>query len=72
MSHEDMYLAWERDQMLIEQLRQALWKCSPFTDYNENEVEICFSCCIPYYLAHEHADNCEYIKLIGGNENERD
>jgi len=55
-----------------EQLGQALKKCSPMTDVIESElfpninVKCCYSC--ETQVSSEHADNCEYLRLVGGEE----
>jgi hypothetical protein len=45
-----------------EQLREALKMCNPFT--RRGLCEFCL------YGNWEHEKDCEYIRLIGGNEND--
>lgn len=55
----------------IEQLRQALRKCSPFRIDAYMEVEgYCYSCSVGFGFADKHKDDCEYVKLCGGEETE--
>ena len=60
------YEMWDTDTLirqckefeeLVEQLKQALRKCSP---WDLNRTECCFFC----DGFSEHADDCEYVRLI--------
>ena len=63
----------EQNLETIEKLKQLLKKCSPISieDYwNGNEYEKLEYCifCPEWKIYGRHADNCEYIKMIGGSE----
>ena len=44
---------------LSEERRVALVNCNPFTCYNENEVEVCYSCDKSY----THKPDCDYVRV---------
>ena len=47
----------------IDKLLDALKKCIPFTAHNGRSLDVCEFC-----FDKPHTNDCEYVKLCGGNE----
>lgn len=56
-------LQWE-----INQLKEALRKCSPWSNYNLTSYTHCYYC--KCFHMDNHKDDCEYVKLISESEDE--
>lgn len=76
LSKKEVYnRIFEYDKLLseIEKLKQALRKCNPITEvseYNSLSIPKCAFCSSNGYGDIKHSEDCEYIKLIGGCEND--
>lgn len=53
-----------------EQLREALKKCDPWTKVSHDDIAPLSQCEFCEGLSYEHKSNCEYIRLIGGDNND--